>query len=199
MGKGPLLNLVEASDIATKTRLTPLSERELRIRRKLKSDFQAYADGCLKILVKKGGAPVPFRLNRVQLEVHRRLEEQRARTGKVRALILKGRQLGISTYVGGRFFHLCTHERGAYVYILTHEQDATDTLFGMVERFNEHLPILVKPSTGKANAKELYFDRLDSGYAVGTAGTKATGRSKTIRLLHGSEVAFWPKVSIHFA
>src|SRR5882762_5106803 len=69
----------------------------------------------------------------------------------------------------------------------------------MVERFNEHLPVLVKPSTGKANAKELYFDRLDSGYAVGTAGTKATGRSKTIRLLHGSEVAFWPNASSHFA
>ena len=29
------------------------------------------------------------------------------------------------------------------------------------------------PSTGSANAKELYFDKLDSGYTVGTAGSKA--------------------------
>ena len=48
------------------------------------------------------------------------------------------------------------------------------------------------PSTGVANASELYFDELDSGYKVGTAGNKGVGRSATLQLLHGSEVAFWP-------
>jgi hypothetical protein len=84
------------------------------------------------------------------------------------------------------------------VFILTHEQDATDNLFGMVDRYHQHNP-LVKPSTGAANAKELYFDKLDSGYSVGTAGSKAVGRSKTVQLFHGSEVAFWPNAPTHFA
>ena len=57
----------------------------------------------------------------------------------------------------------------------------------------------MRPSTGAANAKELYFDKLDSGYTVGTAGTKATGRSRTIHLFHGSEVAHWPNARDHFA
>ena len=35
------------------------------------------------------------------------------------------------------------------------------------------------PHTGVANAKELAFDVLDSGYSVGTAGSKAIGRSNT--------------------
>jgi hypothetical protein len=83
------------------------------------------------------------------------------------------------------------------VFILTHEQDATDNLFKMVGRYHEHTPL--KPSTGRANAKELFFDKLDSGYSVGTAGTKATGRSKTTQLFHGSEVAFWPNAPRHFA
>jgi hypothetical protein len=57
----------------------------------------------------------------------------------------------------------------------------------------------MKPSTGAANAKELCFDRLDSGYKVGTAGTRAVGRSSTIQLFHGSEVAFWPHAETHAA
>lgn len=117
----------------------------------------------------------------------------------VRALILKGRQVGVSTYVGARYFHKATHSRGCNVFILTHEQDATDTLFGMVERFLDHIPELVRPSTSTANAKELQFDKLDSGYRVGTAGKKAKGRGKMIRLFHGSEVAFWPNGPSHFA
>lgn len=177
----------------------PLDPRERAIRQRLKDDFPHYSPRCLKVLVKKGGDPQPFTLNRVQLEVHRQLEEQRARTGKVRAIVLKGRQVGISTYVGGRYYHKATHERGANVFILTHEQEATDTLFGMVDRFYEHTPELVKPATSAANAKELHFSQLDSGYSVGTAGTKAKGRGKMIRYLHGSEVAFWPNAATHFA
>jgi len=43
------------------------------------------------------------------------------------------------------------------------------------------------------------FDRLDSSYAVGTAGQKAGGRGRTISLYHGSEVAFWSNAGDHFA
>ncbi|MET3526176.1 hypothetical protein [Phenylobacterium koreense] len=88
---------------------------------------------------------------------------------------------------------------GSDVGILTHEQTATDNLFGMVERYHENCPALVKPATGASNAKELSFPLLDSGYQVATAGTKATGRSNTIQMYHGSEVAFWPNAADHFA
>jgi hypothetical protein len=66
----------------------------------------------------------------------------------------------------------------------------------MANRFHKYCPELLKPHTGSANAKELNFDRLDSGYTVGTAGTRATGRSRTLQLFHGSEVAFWPNASV---
>lgn len=90
-----------------------------------------------------------------------------------------------STYVGGRFYHQTTHRRGVRTFILTHEDAATQNLFEMVNRYHEHCNPLVKPSTGAANAKELFFDKLDSGYKVGTAGTKGVGRSSTIQLFHG--------------
>lgn len=163
--------------------------------KKLQEDFLLYAPSCLKIKT-KAGAIVPFQINKAQRYIHARLQEQKALTGKVRALILKGRQQGASTYIGGRFYHRASLNHGTGVFILTHEQAATDNLFMMVSRYHEHTPL--KPSTGAANAKELLFPRLDSGYSVATAGSKAVGRSKTIQLFHGSEVAFWPNASDHF-
>ncbi len=178
--------------------MTLLSERERAIRLRLKDDLPHYADRCLRIRTKSGSIE-SLSLNAAQRFIHARLEEQKAKTGKVRALILKGRQQGCSTYVGGRYYHQVTHRRGCQVFILTHEQSATDNLFAMANRYHEHCPTLVRPTTGAANAKELNFPLLDSGYQVGTAGTKAVGRSKTIQLFHGSEVAFWPHAESHFA
>jgi hypothetical protein len=178
--------------------LPSLSDEELAIRQRLKDDFTHYAAKCLRIRT-KSGVVEPLILNRAQRYIHERLEAQRAATGKVRALILKGRQQGCSTYVGGRFYHRCTHSKGVRVFILTHEDAATQNLFEMVDRYHEHCPALVRPSTGAANAKELNFALLDSGYKVGTAGTKGVGRSSTIQLFHGSEVAFWPHAETHAA
>lgn len=175
-----------------------LSSEELAVRQKLKDDFAHYAIRCLRIRT-KAGAIEPLTLNRAQEYIHERLEAQREKTGKVRALILKGRQQGCSTLIGGRFYWRVSHRKGCQVFILTHEQSATDNLFAMANRYHEHCPELVRPTTGAANAKELNFPLLDSGYQVGTAGTKAVGRSKTIQLFHGSEVAFWPHAASHFA
>jgi hypothetical protein len=164
---------------------------------RLKADFPLYARTCLRVLPKDGGQPAPFRTNRAQIFLHACLEDQLKQIGKVRALVLKGRQQGISTYVGARFYHKASLNRGIRVFILTHQQDATDQLFGMVERFHANAPF--KPVTGAANAKELLFPRLDSGYTVATAGSADVGRSKTIRLFHGSEVALWKHAPTHFA
>jgi hypothetical protein len=172
------------------------SRAQLANLQRLRTDFPLYAARCLKIRTKSGSVE-SLHLNRAQRYVHERLEDQRQRTGKVRALLLKARQQGFSTYIGGRYYWRASLNRGLRVFILTHEQDATDNLFEMVGRYHEHSPL--KPSTGAASAKELIFDRLDSGYSIGTAGSKAVGRSKTVQLFHGSEVAFWPNAPTHFA
>ena len=169
---------------------------ELEIRRKLKYDFEHYAEKCLRIK-SKSGRTEPFILNKAQKYIHQKLESQKHQTGKVRALILKGRQQGCSTYVGGRFYHLTSHSFGVKTFILTHERQATQNLFNMTKRYHKNCPQLVKPSTGVANANELVFDVLDSDYKLGTAGTEGVGRSNTIQLFHGSEVAFWPNAATH--
>jgi len=173
-----------------------MTPEEVEIRRKLRDDFLHYAERCLFIRTKAGKVE-PFRLNKAQQFIHDRLEQQLRETGKIRAVLLKGRQQGASTYTEGRFYWRVSHRRGVRAFILTHEADSTSALFEMAERYHENCPVLVKPSTGASNAKELIFDKLDSGYKVGTAGNKSVGRGNTLQFFHGSEVAFWPHAAEH--
>lgn len=166
--------------------------------RALRADFRLYALRCLKIRTKSGSIE-PLVLNRAQEYIHARLEEQLSLTGKVRAIILKGRQQGASTYTEGRFYWKVSGQFGKQALILTHLQDASDNIFGQAMRYHEHCPDVVKPSTGAASAKEMHFDRLDSGYKVATAGSKAAGRSSTVQFFHGSEVGFWQNAEDHMA
>lgn len=157
---------------------------ELAIRQRLKDDFTHYAPKVLKIR-KKSGDVSAFTLNKAQMYIHNCLEQQKKNTGKVRAIILKGRQQGASTLIGGRYYWQVTHRKGVRAFILTHEAESTSALFEMTERYHEHANPLVKPSTGASNAKELVFDKLDSGYKLGTAGNKSVGRGTTVQYFHG--------------
>lgn len=172
------------------------STEELETAKKLKNDFEFYARKCLKVRPKEGEIR-PFILNTAQKFIHSRVEEQLKKTGKVRAIILKGRQQGCSTYIEGRFYHRVTHNFGVRAFILTHEDQATQNLYKMAQRYHEHCDPAVKPSIKASNARELSFDALDSGYALGTAGNKSVGRSSTIQYLHASEAAFYQHADEH--
>jgi len=175
-----------------------LSATERALRRRLREDFAGYAERCLRIR-SKAGRMQPLLLNPCQQEVHARLETQRGQSGRVRALILKARQWGCSTYVEGRFYWRVTHRHGVRAMVMAHKRDASNNLFAMVERFHGHCPPGWRPHTSAANARELRFDALDSGYIVATAGTAEVGRSDTVQYFHGSEVAFWPRAEQHAA
>ena len=159
-------------------------------------DFQFFAENFFKIRTKSGSVE-PFVLNRAQLYIHNRLEAQLKETGKVRAICLKGRQQGVSTLIQARYFHKTITNRGIKTFILTHDAQATKNLFEMTKRYYEYLPAGLIPKANRDSQKELKFEILDSGYAIGTAGAKGTGRSQTIQLLHGSEVSFWPNAAEH--
>lgn len=173
-----------------------MQPKERGIRAKLKKDFVHYAEKCLRVRTKEGNV-APLILNAAQRHVHARLEEQLARTGRVRALILKGRQQGCSTYVEGRFYWKVTHGRGLRAFILTHLDDATRNIYEIAKRFHENCPAPLRPSVGNLSAREMYFDRLDSGYHVGTAKSSGVGRSNTVQFFHGSEVAYWANAEEH--
>jgi len=96
-------------------------------RKHLKLCFPVYALTMLQIRTKEQGV-IPFKLNDAQTYIHEIAEKQMAETGRVRIIVLKGRQQGMSTYIEGRFYWKVTHKYGIRAYILTHESDATANL-----------------------------------------------------------------------
>lgn len=139
----------------------------------------------------KSGVEQKFNMNRAQLYIHERLESQYQATGKVRALILKGRQQGVSTYVQARFFHKIMTKKGKKAFILTHLSDATRAIFEMTKRYSENIDSTIFPKPDKKNDNTLMYNGLGSGYRVGTAGSAEIGRSMTNQYLHLSEYAFY--------
>lgn len=165
---------------------------------RLRDDFPFFAWNCLKIRAKNGSI-LPFALNRAQRYVHDAIELQKAQTGIVRAIILKGRQQGMSTYVEGRLYWLTAMRQGKTAFILTHEDKATQNIFGMTRRYHDLMPDAIRPATAASNANEIAFSGNQSRYAVGTAGSRGVGRSFTVQYFHGSEAGFWPNAEDHFA
>ena len=166
----------------------------------LRDDLGLYCKKLVKIATKKPGEVVPFVWNEAQHTLHKRVEKQLEARGLIRALILKARQLGISTYWGARFYQKSTLNLGRKAFILTHEDRATKQLFGMVKRIHDNMPVDYRPETSAANENELNFAGMEAGYLVGTAhNTKGGGRSLTRQLFHGSEAAFWQQAQQHFA
>ncbi len=133
------------------------------------------------------GKLVPLKANRAQLEYERR----RGRTN----IVLKARQMGISTWVAGRFFLKTITHPGTLTVQVAHTQEAAEAIFRCVHRFLGGLPSALKRGalrTARASARQIVFPSLDGEYRVETAGDRNAGRGVTIQNLHCSEVSRWP-------
>jgi hypothetical protein len=110
-------------------------------------------------------------------------------------IILKARQMGMSTWVSGRLFLKTITRPGTLTVQVAHTQEAAESIFRMVHRFVEGLPADLRQGilrTSKSNVRQIAFPKLDSEYRVESAGDANAGRGLTINNLHCSEVARWP-------
>ena len=162
------------------------------IRKRLLNDFEYYAKNAIHIRTKDGEVK-QFNLNRVQKKLDEQVKKQYAETGKVRVVILKARQQGLSTYVHGWLYWFLSQHKAKKGLVVAHVADSTRALFDMYRRTHEMVPELLQPSTKYSSRRELQFSGLDTGLMVATAGADTIARGETISHAHLSEVAFWPK------
>lgn len=174
--------------------INPLAEHNIR----MQTDLKYFAHKNITIKPKEGPLQ-KLVFNETQDFVHDKLEKQLRDQGYVRARILKARQQGISTLIGGRYYYKTSRGANKTTQIIAHEDKATNNLFGMAKTMYEHDQ--QQPETRYSSAKELVFDNdkgtgLKSRYVIQNAGSvggahKGGGRSFTLHYLHGSEVAWW--------
>lgn len=164
------------------------------VRLRLLRDFRFYAASALKIRTKAGKIE-PLVLNEAQLICLDAIEKQLQETGRIRAVVLKARQQGLSTLIGAYLYWRTSQRKARKTLVVAHKGDSTKTLFDMTKRYHDQCPEILRPHTAYSSRKELVFDLLDSSYAIATAGGDSIGRSETISDSHLSELAFWPKAT----
>jgi len=142
-----------------------------------------------RLLLVRGrdGLAAPLRANRAQ----RAFEDRRGS----RNIVLKARQMGITTWTAARFFIKTITQPGTLTLQVAHTREAAEEIFRIVHRFVDFLPQGLREGplqTSRANARQLIFPMLDSQYKVVTAGDRNAGRGLTVQNLHCSELARWP-------
>jgi hypothetical protein len=112
-----------------------------------------------------------------------------------RNIVLKARQMGITTWVAGRYFLKTIGNRGTLTVQVAHTREAAESMFCIAQRMWENLPHALREGAllrSRANVGQMVFPLLDSEFRVIGAADESAGRGLTIQNLHLSEVSRWP-------
>ena len=161
-------------------------------------DFRDHAKFCRESLTirDKSGVSLPLELQPAQQKLHALIEECRRRRRPVRIIVLKARQVMVSTAVAAEYFHEVPFRKGQRARIVAHNDDTGKLLFDYYKQFHDnykpfrgiaHLPPTVKDADSNG---VLAYDG-GSSFMVQTANNVEAGRGGSFRYLHLSEYAFW--------
>jgi hypothetical protein len=145
-----------------------LAEKLLRIRTR---------DGALKPLI----------ANPAQL----RFEQRRGRQN----IVLKARQMGLTTWIAGRFFLRTITTPGTLTLLVAHTRESTESIFRAVQRMWEELDEEFRKGVlarSRANVGQMVFKQIDSEFRVASASDCNPGRGLSLQNLHCTEVSRWP-------
>jgi hypothetical protein len=133
------------------------------------------------------GKPKKLKAN----EVQKAFELRRG----TRNIVLKARQMGLTTWVAARFFLKTITQPGTLTLEVAHTQEAAEEIFRMVHRFVDWLPNNLRNGalrTSQSNVRQIVFPKMDAQYRVVSAANRNAGRGLTVQNLHCSELARWP-------
>ena len=110
-------------------------------------------------------------------------------------IVLKARQMGITTWIAARFFLKTITVPGTLTVLCAHTREASEGLFSIVQRLWQNLDDDLRKGPlklSKSTSHRMVFRAFDSEFRVISAGEENAGRSLTVQNLHLSEVARWP-------
>ena len=163
--------------------------------------LRQYIENYMKIQTKDGQL-ITLKLNTAQNRFYDLFADAYDRDEPFKVIVLKARQLGISTVTEAIMTALCMTNHFRNGMIVAHTSDSSSHIYNMAKRYYENLPKGLKPMMKYSNAKELRFENpakdppeelkgLRSSIRVATAGQGGVGRSQTFNYMHLSELAFW--------
>jgi len=126
-------------------------------------DFERFAGEQLWITSVEPGKIIRLnRFNGGQVLLHNAVEQQRREKGWVRAVLIKCRQMGGSTYTSARAFHLASLNPGVWTMEIAHDGDTAGAIFEKCKMFYNRMAEDLKPLTRYDNKTELKFENPDA-------------------------------------
>ncbi len=174
----------------------PLRPREAEELWRAFHDHETFCRESITIRDKYGKA-VPLILQPAQQRLNEIIGECRRKRKPVRIIVLKARQVMVSTATAAQFFHQVPFNAGQHAEVVAHDEKATKKIF----RYYHQIQSGYKPFRGVAGLPELTKDAEEKGQIewangskihIHTAGNVKGGRAGSTRYLHLSEYAFWP-------
>lgn len=185
-------------------------DRAVKARDEMMKRKRFFVENFFWIRRKEGGTPQLLIMNEPQLRYWRLVQSLRRGDDPVMIIILKARQMGISTIVAADFFSDVIFTKNVAARIMAHDKLTGELLFNIYRYFWDNLDPRVQPTLGigKREGTRLVFregsDRtrgLNSEIEVlvpkeaSSSGTGQLGRGSTSQYLHISELAFWENPS----
>lgn len=179
------------------------SAEEQKFRRSYWRDPRQFIERYLKIQPKDATRGlVLLALNEAQRIVYKKIQELRAAGKPVRLVILKARQMGISTFIEGFLFAMARLNMDTNCLIVSHSKDSAKRIYKMAQLFLDNIPNEIRPLVASrtqsltefANPDETTRERepgLRSQIQIATAKNVDVGASFTFHGVHASEVARW--------
>jgi hypothetical protein len=126
-----------------------------------------------------------------QREFVKQVEYQHNHGEPVRIIVLKGRQLGLSTATEALLFLWCFFFPGSNVLVMSKDRESSEGLFEMTKLMWDLWPYRCLFTTTRASTRRLSWAETLSNFTVQSAKGKEVGRGGTLQAVHLSEVAFW--------
>jgi hypothetical protein len=170
---------------------------ELRI----KYDFEFYASAYQTIEDGNTAEDIPFRPKRAQGEFLSTLEEMRLAGEPIRAIVLKARQMGLSTLTQLYMEWIqAIHKSNWHSVICAHVKDGSTNIRAMYDKVIENKPQIngvkhtVAPFKNTQNIK--IIPERGCRITIGSAEKPESVRSQNPKMVHFSEVAFYPDTTM---
>lgn len=176
-----------------------LSEEQIQKILDIKNDIYRYIENNLWIRTKAGKLE-KLKPNKPQRALINYVIHCLLNGIPVRVILLKARQMGLSTIVEALCYWWTSTNRFQTAVIIGHEDASARNLYMMFRRYYDNSNPVFKPGIKYNTKSDLTFERYDDegnqiglGSVIKTATAKNTsaGRSDTVQFLHASEVGEW--------
>lgn len=126
-----------------------------------------------------------------QRDMLRRVNDDLTIGNPIRYVVLKARQIGMSTMIEAIQFALAMAKQNFRGMVIAHENDSSRHLLQMTRYYYETFWAKDAYPPRHIAQNHLAWHHINSQIHVATAKNMKAGRSQTLQFLHASEVAFW--------